>query len=178
VSVRPPGGRRAIRLGAAGGTIPVGSVVDTRKGAVELVSAVDDRGRTQSGTFSGGLFRVRQPLSAKGRTDLILSGGRFAKACRRTGRAAKSSVLAAASAKRKRSRRAVRKLWGRDNGGRFTTHGRDSVATVRGTRWLTLDRCDGTLVRVTEGAVAVRDKRRGKTVLVKAGGAYLARPRR
>ena len=51
-------------------------------------------------------------------------------------------------------------------------------ATVRGTRWLTLDRCDGTLTRVTEGAVAVRDRRRGRTVLVEAGRSYLARRRR
>jgi len=91
-------------------------------------------------------------------------------------RPARSGVLAVTSAKRKRSRRVVRRLWGRDNGGRFRTHGRDSVATVRGTRWLTLDRCDGTLSRVTEGAVAVRH--RGRTVLVKAGRSYLARHRR
>jgi hypothetical protein len=156
----------------------VGSLVDTRKGAVELVSATDAAGRTQTGTFNGGLFRVQQRLGAKGRTDLILSGGRFAKTCRRAGRAAKSGVLAVTSAKRKRSRRTVRKLWGRDSGGRFRTYGRDSVATVRGTRWLTLDRCDGTLVRVTEGAVAVRDRRRGKTVVVRAGRSYFARHRR
>jgi hypothetical protein len=40
------------------------------------------------------------------------------------------------------------------------------------------DRCDGTLTKVTEGAVAVRDRVRHKTVLVKAGHSYLARARR
>ena len=69
----------------------------------------------------------------------------------------------------------MRKLWGRDSGGSFRTHGRHSQATVRGTRWLTVDRCDGTLTRVTSGAVSVRDFRRHRTVLVRAGHSYLAR---
>jgi hypothetical protein len=40
-----------------------------------------------------------------------------------------------------------------------------------------VDRCDGTLTRVTEGAVAVRDKVRHRTVLVRAGHSYLAKSR-
>jgi hypothetical protein len=72
----------------------------------------------------------------------------------------------------------VRRLWGRDNGGRFRTHGRHSHATVRGTRWVTVDRCDGTLTRVTEGAVSVRDRVRRRTVLVRSGHSYLAKSRR
>jgi hypothetical protein len=51
-----------------------------------------------------------------------------------------------------------RRLWGRDHGGRFRTHGHNSHATVRGTRWLVEDRCDGTLTRVTSGTVVVRDR--------------------
>jgi hypothetical protein len=77
----------------------------------------------------------------------------------------------------KGKRRVVRRLWGRDNHSRFRTHGRDSVATVRGTRWVTTDRCDGTLTRVTQGKVSVRDLRRKRSVLVSAGHAYLARHR-
>jgi hypothetical protein len=49
---------------------------------------------------------------------------------------------------------------------------------VRGTRWVTVDRCDGTLTRVTEGAVSVRDKVRHRTVLVRAGHSYLAKSRK
>ena len=52
--------------------------------------------------------------------------------------------------------RRVRRLWG-DGRGRFRTRGRYGAATVRGTKWLTLDRCDGTKVRVVRGKVAVRD---------------------
>ena len=62
--------------------------------------------------------------------------------------------MARAAAARKPPRRS---LWGHDRGGRFRTHGRDSVATVRGTTWQVTDRCDGTVTRVTEGAVLVRD---------------------
>jgi hypothetical protein len=60
--------------------------------------------------------------------------------------------------------------------GRALPHlGNNSVATARGTAWVTKDRCDGTVTRVREGAVAIRNRRTGKTVIVRAGGSYLAR---
>jgi ferric-dicitrate binding protein FerR (iron transport regulator) len=68
----------------------------------------------------------------------------------------------------------VRKLWGKDKGGRFRTHGRDSVATVRGTAWTVADRCDGTVTRVTEGAVMVRNRHTGRRTLVRAGERHFA----
>jgi hypothetical protein len=46
---------------------------------------------------------------------------------------------------------------------------------VRGTRWLTRDTCAGTRTRVVAGAVAVRDLRRHRTVVVRKGHEYLAR---
>jgi hypothetical protein len=52
------------------------------------------------------------------------------------------------------------------------------VTTVRGTKWSVADRCDGTLTRVTEGAVDVRVRRTGRVVRVKAGERFLARHRR
>ena len=62
-------------------------------------------------------------------------------------------------------------MWGKDDGGKYETHGRDSVATVRGTKWLVTDTCSGTVVKVFEGAVSVKPKAKGsKAVLVKAGG--------
>jgi hypothetical protein len=72
----------------------------------------------------------------------------------------------------------VRRLWGRDSGGRFRTHGRHSQATVRGTRWVTVDRCDGTLTRVTEGSVVVRDFARRRSAVIRAGRSYLAKSHR
>jgi hypothetical protein len=168
VKVRTPGHAGYATLGA-GASIPVGALVDTRAGTVQLTSAVG-AGRTQAGTFHGGLFQLRQPASGKGMTDLVLRGGSFADCPRRRG----TRGRAAAVTKRKPP---VRRLWGKDSGGRFRTHGRNSVATVRGTRWVTTDTCAGTRTTVTQGAVAVRDARRHKTVLVRAGHSYLARSR-
>jgi hypothetical protein len=168
VLVRRPDGTRFRRLDGAA-RIPVGSVVDTRNGRVRLVSAVDAEGRLQLGTFWGSRFKVRQRRAGSGMTSLVLRGGSFA-GCAAT----RSSAIAQAS----RRRRAVRRLWARDRHGRFRTHGNNSVATARGTSWLTEDRCGGTLTVVRGGAVAVRDRARGRTVLVKAGQSYFARARR
>lgn len=73
----------------------------------------------------------------------------------------------------------LRRLWARDNHGRFGTRGRYGAASVRGTAWLTEDRCDGTLTRVSRGTVVVHDFARHRNVVVSAGHGYLARaPRR
>jgi hypothetical protein len=56
--------------------------------------------------------------------------------------------------------------------------GRRSASTVRGTVWITEERCTGTNTSVVRGSVAVRDKGKKKTYLVRAGDSYLARTRR
>jgi virginiamycin B lyase len=150
--------------------LPVGVALDARRGKVNLRTA-GCRGRVQAGVFGGGVFSVRQPRQACGRVDVYLRGGSFA-SC---GRASRTAGSGTASASRSRK---VRRLWGRDDGGRFRSHGRHSHATVRGTRWLTVDRCDGTFTRVTNGAVVVRDFRRHRSVVVRAGHSYLARSHR
>ena len=71
----------------------------------------------------------------------------------------------------------MRQLWGSGEGA-FRTVGRFSSATVRGTTWLTNDRCDGTLTKVTAGKVGVRDFVLKKTVVVKKGKSYLAQARK
>jgi streptogramin lyase len=169
VKVKTPGSRSFSPL-AAGANLPVGTGVDARDGRILLQSARDKRGRTQNGTFWGAVFQIRQSRSGKGMTNLVLRGGSFARCGTRAG----ISVLARES---RGKRRVVRRLWGKDKHARFRTHGRDSVATVRGTRWVTTDRCDGTVTRVTQGAVMVRDLRKKRKVLVKAGDSYLARHR-
>jgi streptogramin lyase len=147
-------------------SVPTGSELDTTKGTVKLVSALDTRGHGQTGTFSGGRFKVAQSKTGKGMTDLYLSGPKPGR-CSAPNRASASKV----------AKKPKRRLWGKDNDGRFRTHGADSVATVRGTRWLTEDRCDGTLTRVTEGSVVVRELHRKRTQVVRAGHRYLARRR-
>ena len=171
VKVKAPGGEWATL--PAGAELPVGAAVDARQGHVELTSQ-GCRGGTQTGTFGGGIFSVRQPLAGCGRVDVYLRGGNF-RQCRSFGtqRRARGGRIAGAS----RARR-VRRLWARDRGGRFRSHGRHSHATVRGTRWTTVDRCSATVTRVTEGAVAVRDYARRRTVLVRAGRTYVAKSRR
>ena len=147
--------------------VPVGSFLDTRRGTVRLQSARDRRGTRQTGTFLNGLFQVRQSrkLSAKGRTDLNLKGGSFRR-CRSVGRGKPTAAGL--------SRRQIRRL--RANArGRFRTGGRNSSATVRGTVWDIADRCDGTLTRVRRGSVVVRDFRRKRNIVLRAGKSYLAR---
>jgi hypothetical protein len=162
VLVRLPGSKRAVALDDAA-SIPVGSILDARKGTVALSSALPGE-HTQTGTFHGGLFEVRQPAGARGMTELVLRGPQ--PSCNGAG----TARAAAASA-----RRPPRGLWGRDDHGRFRTRGSNSVATVRGTAWYVEDRCDGTLTRVSKGSVSVRDLRRRRTVIVHAGDSYLAR---
>jgi len=170
VKVKKPGGGWTTM--EPGAEMPVGATFDTRRGAVSVTTA-GCKGGQQTGRFGGGLFTLRQPREGCGRVDIYLRGGSF-RSCRNVGRRAKGRGSVASAS---RSRR-VRRLWGRDKGGRFRTHGRNSQATVRGTRWVTVDRCDGTLTRVTEGAVSVRDKVRHRTVLVRAGHSYLAKSRK
>jgi hypothetical protein len=163
VTVKVPGSDDFVSLSKVA-SVPVGSLVDTREGSVTLKSALPG-GDTQSAIFHGGLFEVRQPKEAKGLTELKLRGP--GPSC--AGGGARAAVTD--KKKRKKHRRA---LWGRDNGGAFRTRGGNSVATVRGTSWYTEDRCDGTLTRVSQGSVSVRDLVNRRTVIVRAGHSYLA----
>ena len=148
--------------------MPVNSTFDTRHGTVELETA-RGHGRTQTGTFRGGLFKVRQSRSGHGMTNIALRGGSFA-AC--------GSGPASRARATFRRRSPVRKLWAKDRGGKFKTSGKGSVATVRGTSWYTADRCDGTLTKVKHGAVLVREKGTGRSRLLHKGQSFLARIKR
>ena len=143
--------------------IPVGSEVDATKGTITLVAGLGG-GKTNSSDFYSGRFLITQAKRRNAFMVLILQGGNFG-SCR--GRRL-SAVDADA-----RSRKPVRRLWGNGKG-RFTTKGRYSSATVRGTKWLVQDQCNGTLTVVKRGVVQVRDFRRHKTLSVKAGRSYLA----
>lgn len=157
-----------------GGPIPYGAVIDATKGTVKLTSNLG------SGVFFGGVFvlargfetsRTTSGTAAKPKKvaliELRLHGGNFKKAC---GKAFRAPASTAAKPKPK----PVRSLWGNGKG-RFRTKGKFASATVRGTFWLTQDRCDGTLVRVKQGKVEVLDFRRKKKVTLKAGQSYLAK---
>ena len=160
VLVRSPGSQSFAAFEAAD-DIRVGSVVDARRGVVQISAAIGSG--VDTGRFWGAVFRVSQPAGEHGITELELLGGRPARCDR------KAPQRAAAA------KRGTGGLWGKDNKGRFRTRGRNSVATVRGTTWNVAERCAGTLTRVLEGAVEVRDPRRGKTVLLKAGQQLMVR---
>ena len=166
-------GQRRWTLLERGAEVPVGSFVNTKRGSVLLTSALEGEGRSQTATFWGGVFQIRQSAKGNGSIDILLRGLGFRRC--RAGRArAKRPGIRAVSSRR---RRPIRRLWARDDNGRFRTHGRDSVATTRGTVWLTEDRCKGTVTRVKEGEVLVRHRHSRRRVLVGAGERYLA-PRR
>jgi hypothetical protein len=162
VRVRLRGTNRFVSL-ARLRNVPVGSELDVTRGRVRLVSAAG-AGRTQSGVFYQGRGIVRQARARVPVTTLVLSGPL---ACPRR---RPSNVDATAPPRRR--------LWGNATGGRYSTKGRYASAAVRGTIWLTEDRCDGTLIRVTRGTVTVRDLVARRTVTVRAGRSYLARARR
>jgi hypothetical protein len=176
VFITSSSGRRTRLTGGA--TIPVGSRIDARKGRVEMTSAATGTGaKTQTAQFYQGTFMIRQSVPKGSRTAAlttnIVLGGEVSRSQCTSVRGAR----AAAVSKKKGPHAVLGKLWGNGKG-KFRTTGKYSSATVRGTIWLTQDRCDGTLTTVRRGSVSVRDLRRKKTITVKAGHSYLARARR
>lgn len=167
VRVRVPGTARFVAL-SDDATIPVGAVVDVTRGRIKLVSAIGTGGALQSAVFWGGAFQIRQSVGGNGTVDLHLRSAAPRCAPPRPGARTQNAL----------PRPVARRLWGKDHKGRYRTHGRNSVATVRGTVWSTVETCRGTLTQVRQGAVSVRDLRRSRTILVRAGGSYLAARRR
>jgi hypothetical protein len=173
VLIRLPGSNRAVPL-KDGASIPVGSVVDARRGKVKLDSAPDSAGHPQFASFTGAVFQVLQGHTGEVVTEIRLRGRKLG-LCKQLAR--RQSVFGrsfAPVASMSAKRRPVRKLWGSGKG-HFRTRGRHGAATVRGTVWLTADYCDGTLVKVKRGLVGVTDFHRHKTVEVPAGHSYFAR---
>jgi hypothetical protein len=143
-------------------SIPMGAVLDTSNGRLTFETALLG-GVTQTAQVWGGRLYMRQ--NQHGMVDLYLAGP--ALSCARA--AGMASMAKATKGGKKKL------IWVKDSHGRFRSHGKNSVATVRGTQWLTHETCAGTLTRVKQGKVAVRDVHTHKTVLVRAGHGYLAK---
>ena len=148
--------------------VPVGCLVDATNGVVKLTTATGGAGaaqageKTQSANFWAGIFRIKQK-ARNPVTELVLSDPLT---CGRAG----ASVRAHASKRRRR-------LWG-SGVGKFRTRGKGGSAAVRGTKWVTVDRCNGTtLFRVRKGTVRVRDFRRKKTFFLRKGQTYVTQTR-
>jgi hypothetical protein len=145
----------------------MGWTLDVKKGVVSLTTAANQAGAKQSAQVYEGVFQVLQNAGeAAPTTDLALRGGAFGSIC--------GGGLQDETARASASAASVRHLWGKGKG-RFRTVGKFASASVRGTEWLTEDRCDGTLVQVKQGIVDVFDFLLQKTVQVRAGARYLAR---
>jgi hypothetical protein len=162
VRFRKPGSKKFVTL-TQDAQIPVGSVIDTRKGRI-TITAAQGKGKTASADFFDGLFKLTQTKGAKPATTLALTEKLSCP---------KHAHLASAAAKKPKSRR----LWGSGHG-RFTTKGSYSAATVRGTQWLVQDSCTTTTTRVASGVVSVRDFVKRKTKILRAGKRYVARRKR
>ena len=150
VLAKEPGDERYAQLTEAT-ELRLGSSIDARNGRVRIIVARNDEGNTYRSNFFSGKFNVTQDDDTPPLTTIVLAGGSYGETCRAPATAARSSAAA-----QRRSRRKVRRLWA-DGRGRFRTRGRYSAATVRGTRWLTEDRCDGTVTMVERGEVVVED---------------------
>ena len=163
VRVKQPGTEEYTEL-AEGAAVPVGTVVDATAGLVEIGAESAD-GVEQNAVVSGAVFRVDQSAAEGGVTDLVLQDGDFS-AC---GKGEGSASTARAAAKRRaKGGQVARGLWAAGKG-KFRTKGRFGTASVRGTRWATVDRCNSTTIKVFDGVVDVLNHATGKVVAVRAG---------
>jgi hypothetical protein len=149
----------------SGQPIPYGSTVDVTKGRPIL--------KTEAGTltvYGAGVSAVFKLLRFKEQgkplVELRLVQGDFTVCTKKAFRSTNA---------KKPPKKTVRRLFAKGKG-QFRTSGRYSAAAVRGTFWLTADRCDGTLTQVKQGRVEVRDFVKKERVLLTAGKSYLARP--
>jgi hypothetical protein len=172
VLIRRPADGQLIPL-EQGASLPIGTRVDARDGAVEVQTApaADVDRATQDARFHGGMFRVGQRRRGSRVVTIDLLHGEFAEVCGAARRGARRRGVLARAAGR---RRVLRRLWGRGKG-RFRTRGRHAAATVRGTEWSIADRCDETAIRVHAGIVDVENLLTGEVVTLRDGDRYAAR---
>jgi PKD repeat protein len=152
--------------------IPVGSILEATAGVAGITTATtaSKKGKLQSGDFGAGIFKLLQQRRQRGLTELdIIDNHSARQVCATQGKGKARTAATHPSSK----------VLGRLNAsghGHFTARGQYSAATVRGTVWSVVNRCDGTLTRVTRGVISVRDFRRRKTLTLFTGQSYLARP--
>jgi hypothetical protein len=157
--------------------LPIGTIVDTRKGRMSMESTVDGRrigsgGRTQTAILSAGIFKIRQRKAALGSaakvsTDLVLQSAPGAEAsCVNTGTSGPIKG---------RGRNTVRGLTASTAKGLFRIVGEAGISTATDATWATKDRCDGTRTDVGKGTVRVLNRATDETTTVKAGRSYLVK---
>jgi Divergent InlB B-repeat domain/Lactonase, 7-bladed beta-propeller len=160
--------------------IPSGVAIDTLHGTLKLVTATgggggahDAAAKTQTGEFSGAVFRLSQQTrgAGKGLVTIMLALSAFKGApsqaiCKTNGAAADAHAA-------KTNTKTIQLLQASAHG-KFRTSGRYSAATVLGTIWTVAARCDGTVTHAIKDEVEVTDFVRHKTIILHAGQSYLA----
>jgi hypothetical protein len=176
VRVRTPGSGSFIEL-TSDSQVPVGSLIDTRRGTVRLTSARNAAGATRSAEFSLGVFRVLQSRGRRPSTDAVIEPPRCARTNAATRLRLKTITAAAAKARVIRDRRSAA-LGARRRKEEWRVKGKYSRAGSVATEWGTIERCDRTTTVVRKGRVRVFDRVRRRTVSVGPGQRYKAPARR
>jgi hypothetical protein len=161
--------------------LPKNTLINALHGTLKLTTALPGGGpahdaaakgkkrkkvKTQSGTFGGAIFKISQARNGLATLTLAegaVKGGPSFSKCK----AHKATDATAAASKTLQLLKASAK-------GKFSTRGRYSAATVRGTKWTIADRCDGTLTHDITHSVAVTDFAHHKTIVLGPGDSYLA----
>ena len=158
-------------------SLPVGTVVDARKGSLALSSTVDGRrigagGETRTATLSAGIFAIKQRKLREGSrtrvpTDLVLTSPPNAtRQCVRT---------TSFGPVKGRPHNPVRSLTAKVAKGFFRIVGGAAISTGTGATWATTDRCDGTRTEVGKGRVRVTDLDTDRVFTVNSGRSLLIR---
>lgn len=156
--------------------VPLGTVVDARKGEAKVTWARPD-GTKYSAWFWAGVFEIKQTTGGdpfgevKLRDDLVgkATTSRVASASGFGNPVTQFEVWTAAKKKGKKKN----KVWGKGKG-KFRSSGNNSSASVRGTTWLVENFTNATRTYVRSGVVDVRDLRKRKTIRLRKGKSYVA----
>jgi hypothetical protein len=161
-------------------TVPLGSVVDARRGTLGMSAAADyTKGlgrapRLAGARLSAAIFQIRQrrrapkraPRKRRATTDFVLKTPiGLARACASTNLPAVGPVKGV-----------VRTLVGSGTGA-FRTVAGASTTTITNGNWIVSDRCTGTVTEVGRGTATVYNKGTRETVKVRAGQRYTAKAR-
>jgi hypothetical protein len=141
-------------------------------GSAHDAAVKGQRMKTQTGKFGGAVVRIHQTKNGRNRglTTVMMVESAFKGAPSQ----AICHLAKAGDAHAAKARSKVIQLLHASARGKFSTSGRYSAATVRGTVWSMTARCDGTLTRDITHSVVVTDFVRHKTIVLHAGQSYLA----
>ncbi len=151
--------------------VPFGTVIDASQGRVQ-VTTEGANGKPQTVTFYGGTFTLQQSSSGALVADLYGGSRTGCPVVKRQARHKDSdgdfdNDAYAHAASSKSGKHVVRKLW-TEGHGHYTTKGSYATGAVLGTRWLTEDLCEGTLIYVATDKVLVTNLHTHRKVVVTA----------